>query len=373
MTLQDDIQSFVQQSWSDPLHSPLASALSYSYAIFYYIGIIIGIFIVVRAIRRYSLFAGKGTPFGPFAVNYMGEGEVHINLSKNEWFDEDHFNKIKKVEKDYQMSFQEFKQLVNSEQISIYDARITEHSATWNIITTEIYDVVIITNGKLETDEFSKISKTGRFSFAGGAFFKEHPRLATAYPNPWSRQYSMNNPFGKKVHVWYLALVPYKPKKMISPITGEIYEITVPVVGETENIAKTAIHLPTLVKLQEENEIKEQDLTNYRKLLEKAQQRAQTLNILLNKARHLLTQKIFVGFGRPMTPLQKASEIAWIVGAFFGGAYSYGEIPKSFPSIPPALMAGAVFFIIIALREIIKKQNQTAEDAMAKEVSEQGV
>lgn len=367
MTLQDDIIATVTQSWQDPLHSPLASALSYSYAIFYFIAIIIGAFIAVRAMRRYSQYAGKGTPHGPFAVNIMGEGEIHINLSKNDWFEEEHFNKIKKMEKEYQISFQEFKEEVQNGTIYIYDAKVTDHSKTWSL--KEMRDMTIITNGKLQDDDFSIISKQGRFSLTS-SILKEYPRTATAYPKPWSRNYTMNDPFGKKRDIWYLALIPNRPRKMVSPITGETYEITIPVVGDTESKASNAINLPTLIKLQEENEIKEQELTNYRKLLEKAQQRASTLNILLNKARHLLTQKIFVGYGRPLTPLQKASEIAWIVGAFFGGAYSYGEIPKYFPTLPAPVIAGAVFFIIIALREFVKKKSETVDDALAKEAEQ---
>lgn len=371
-----EIYNFVNSWWQNPQNTPLGIAINFISTIAVIIMFAVGIFVIFRSMRRYSLYAGKGDPLGPFSIGFTGaEGYVHGNLSKNIWFNEDIFNKIKRSQSDFVLNFDEFQKKLEIEEMAIYDFKGTEHSRAWSWKEDE--DVLVITNGKAESDEFSTPERKGRLTFAN-LLSKEYPKHITAI-SKISRQFEIIDPYGKKRYCWFLSLLPLNPKKIMSDgITQEHYEIVINNIGDKESIAQTAVNLPVLIKMQEEAEIDKKELQNYKTQLDKALRDKSTLNILLNAARSMLAEKLFVGHGKPMTPVQKATEIAWIIGAFFGGAFSYGEVPKYFinnatgqPYLPAPLVAAATFILILLFRELMKKKTATPEDAIAEAAQRQ--
>ncbi len=333
MTLQDDLVNLVNQQFpNNPVSSLLSQVISVTAAFFYVFAIILGLFIVFRFARRYSMFAGKGPQYGAFSVHWIGgDGYGHGNLSKNIWFDEEHLNSIKNQEPEFNMNFDEFSNLVEKGELFVYDFKVTDHGKVWSFKDTE--DVVIVSNGQMESNEFSVAEKNGRFSFTS-ATFRETARTVGAFPT--SRHFTIVDPYGKKRDVWILNLIPQHPQKMLNDVmTGDQYQVVVKTIGNMESLAKSVVLLPTLIRQQDEIQKLTCEVNDYRKLLLKAQDKNKALNALFNKANEFLTQKMLVGYARPQTPLQRVSEIAFILGAFIVPFGSFLELPTSFPTINP--------------------------------------
>lgn len=360
MTLQDDLINAVNQQFpNNPVSSILSQIISISVSFAYVIGIIFAVVIVVRFARRYSMFAGKGTPYGPYSVHWIGgDGYAHGNLSKNESFEQENFDKIKIQAPEWNMNFEEFSNLVESKQLCIYDFKVTDHSKVWSFKNTE--DVIIISNGEMDSNDFSVAEKNGRFSFTS-ATFKETARTVGAFAT--SRHFPIEDGYGKTKDVWMLNLIPQKPLKVMNDVmTGDQYQVIVKTVGNMEALAKSVVLLPALIRLQDENNKIKAEADDYRRLLLQSYDKNKGLNALFNKGNHFLTQKVFVGNNRPLTPLQRVSEIAFIFAAFLIPLGAFRYLPTAYPSIDPTLVSFVVFIIIMVMREIWKKQQKKDDD-----------
>lgn len=360
MTLQDDLINYVNQQFpNNPVSSIFSQVTSITATFFYIFLIAIAFVIVIRFARRYSMFAGKGPQYGAYSVHWIGgEGYGHGNLSKNIWFDEEHFNSIKTQAPEFKMNFEEFSHLVESEQMFVYDFKVTDHGKVWSFKDTE--DVVIVSNGQMESNEFSVAEKNGRFSFTS-ATFRETARTVGAFPS--SRHYTVVDPYGKKRDVWILDLIPQKPMKVLNEvITGDSYQVIVKTIGNMEALAKSVVLLPTLIRQQDEIQKLSSEVEDYRRLLLKAQDRNKALNALFNKANEFLSQKMLVGNTRPQTPLQRVSEIAFTFAAFLIPVLAYLELPSHFPTIDPTIVSVISFIVILVMRELWKKEQKKQDE-----------
>lgn len=316
----------------------------------------------IRAMKRYGQYAGNGTPLGPFTIMPMDGTHVTGNVSKDDFFAEEMFEKLKSVEEKFNISFADFKKLILDKVINIYDFKITDHSKAWQL--TNVSDMKLVVLGKMESDNFSWRDAKGRFSITG-AGFKEFPRNVVGWKG--SRIHKILDPWNKEIDVMYLELIPREEAvKILSDMGKTEISLHIEHHPQSEKLAIAVEYLPVIVNMYKQFEIDSNELRLTKEALVKEQQAHATTNAKLNKARHLLTEKIFVGIGKAITPYQKGIEWGFIVGSYWLGWIVIKQLlptldnQQNYPQ-PPATIYDALipigaFVIIVAVRIMMEKR-----------------
>lgn len=323
--------------------------------------ILIGIiaYIVVRILKIRFDYAGDGQRFGKFKIHVMGLYRIEGNLSKRDIFKKEDLVELAK-HKEIELVPDQINKLLKSGKLHLYDFRITDTSEAFDL-TGSYKSSMILSANKLESDDFSWVDQKGERSLTS-IFLKEYPRNLIAYHT--SEHYEVLNPDRNYDDYWLLDPVPLKENEKIDYISGsgKAYEVKIDHLEGGKNLSTASSMIETLSESFRQIRISREQVENMQDLVEHKDKELSKKNIHINKLRHMMNQKVLIGF--PDAPKQEHKELGlgWIVAGFFLGAIGImivPEIPALSGKVPDWFGAVIAFVVLIAVKHITEKKKDS--------------
>lgn len=324
------------------------------------VGIIV--YIGIRILKIRFDYAGQGQRFGKFKIHVMGKYRIEGNLSKNEDFlkseDLAELSKHKGIE----LVPAKIKEMVRSEKLFVYDFRITDTSEAFDL-TGSYKSSKIISANRLESEEFSWVDQKGERSLTS-VFLKEYPKNVIAYHT--SEHFEVLNPDRNLDDYWLLDPVPMKENQKFGfesdTKLGNIYEVKIEHLEGGKNLSTASSMIETLSESFRQIRISREQVENMQDLVEHKDKELATKNIIINKLRHHLNQKVLIGHPEPTKEEPKDMGWGWVIGGFFMGAVGViivPEIPALSGKVPDWFGAVIALVALVAVKHITEKKKAT--------------
>jgi hypothetical protein len=326
--------------------------------------ILVGIigYIAVRILKIRFDYAGDGQRFGKFKIFVMGKYRIEGNLSKNEDFlNDDDLDELSK-HKDIELVPEKIKQLIKDGKLFVYDFRITDTSEAFDL-TGSYKSSKIISPNKLESEDFSWVDQKGERTLTS-VFLKEYPRNVVAYHT--SEHFEVLNPDRNLDDYWVLDPVSMKENIKFGfesdSKLGNVHEIKIDHLEGGKNLSTASSMIETLSESFRQIRISREQVENMQDLVEQKDKELSKKNIHINKLRHMMNQKVLIGF--PDAPKQEQKELGWgwIIAGFFLGAVGImivPEVPALSGKVPDWFGAVIALVVLVAVKHLAEKKKDS--------------
>ncbi len=184
------------------------------------------------------------------------------------------------------------------------------------------------------------------------------------------KQTEIRNVDGSLIDVWVLIPIPKDIALEIKePLSEDGTKMVLKEIKSGKEFATAVDFMPVLSETYRQIAISQKEADNLRDLLHKKDQEISSKNLVINKARHLLNQKIFVGYGKPQTPLERSLDIGWLIASIMLGGFGYA-LPEMFPQlagrVSPWVGVMLMMGLIVGIR-LMSKKKVTPEEQIEKE------
>ena len=251
---------------------------------------------------------------------------------------------------------EKIKEMVKAEKLFVYDFRITDTSEAFDL-TGSYKSSRIISSNKLESDEISWTDQKGERSLTS-IFVKEYPRNVVAHHK--SEHHEVLNPDRNFDDYWVIAPIPMiDAKKFGDGYLSNSYEIKVENIEGGKNLSTASSMIETLSESFRQIRTSREQVENMQDLVERKDKELAKQNIHINKLRHMMNQKVLVGFPEKAKQDERGTEWGWIIAGFFLGAVGIivvPEIPMLAGKVPDWFGAVITIVILIAIRHMSEKQ-----------------
>jgi len=364
MAITDDFNQWLTQQSSE--EGIFGLIIAYIYPILILAGIVAVIFIAIRILKNYSMYAGVGERLGKYKIMMMGMFPMTGNLSVNDsFFQSDLVDRLKEVS-EITTGMEEIERLTNEKQLYAYDFKVTDHDEALDL-KGNWKKSIIISPVPIQSDNYSWVNMKGEFSIVASGF-KEYPRIVLSWIK--NKHYEIRNVDGSLIDIWVLVPIPKDIAIEIKePLSENGTKMVLKEIKSGKEFATAVDFMPVLSETYRQIAISQKESDNLRDLLHKKDQELASKNIVINKARHLLNQKIFVGYGKPQTPLERGLDIGWLIASVVLGGFGYA-LPEMFPTltgrISPWVGVILMMGLVIGIR-ILAEKKKSPEQQLEKE------
>ena len=323
--------------------------------------ILVGIigYIGLRILKIRFDYAGDGQRFGKFKIHVMGLYRIEGNLSKRDIFKKEDLDELAK-HKDIDLVPDQINKLLKAEKLFLYDFRITDTSEAFDL-TGSYKSSMILSASRLESDDYSWVDQKGERTLTS-VFLKEYPRNLIAYHT--SEHYDVVNPDRNYDDYWLLDPVPLKENEKLDFISGngKTYEVKIEHLEGGKNLSTASSMIETLSESFRQIRISREQVENMQDLVEQKDKELSKKNIHINKLRHMMNQKVLIGF--PDAPKQEHKELGWgwIIAGFFLGAVGImivPEVPALSGKVPDWFGAVIALVVLVAVKHIAEKKKDS--------------
>ena len=342
------------------------------YTLVIIIGVLLAVFKILRYAKSKTDFQGTGERIGEFWINIHGYARLKGNLSRDETFlRRDDLDELAKSET-LKIIPEKIRELIEKDIIHVYDYKVTENSEPPDVKGQVKRTKLIV------SDDLTRVATQDRKGTRSidSIWQKKYPKSV----NVVGEKILLKNEDGNIDEYWIVAVEPI-PKGFkeyrkefgfpVGSIESMQFVQEVKFLKGGEELTVAVSYMKTVTEAEKQIRIYKEEKQQMQLQLDRSKDENAALNARVNRLKHMLTQKVFVKFGIPETPIRRITEWGWIIGSIFGGAFGFGVIPEipSLEDFPPWGGVALVVVIVIVAKDYHNKKMR--EQAVAKMEQEQ--
>lgn len=332
--------------------------------VIYGVIIILPVFYVYRSLTLRRAFTGDGRRLWKLKVNLIGKYMIMGNLSVHDEFNQTDALQTIKQDPRLEPVAKVLDEIIGLKQIYAYYLKVIDNTEAFDIKGNSKRTIILSTE-KLESENISWISQKGERNWINFGE-KEFTRQVDCYTG--SQYFEIENEDENYDDYYIIEPIPLDPDSS----KGTRHEIKINRLEGGKQIAKSVSFMTTLAESLSENKIKDEAIANFEKIIEKKDQELFNKNARINRLRHLLNQKVYVGYGKAQIPLIKGVEWGWMLAFWIAGAGGFlisNEMPQLTRTIPPIGFAIIGLMVVAGLRTMKNKQKEIDETIEAEEIA----